>query len=119
MRKKQHSAFALAANLGAAAMHTGITLGYRWPILAAVATRGMGPHDAAELKRMITEKVEATAKGVVQAQTEALRITGKALAGKLELSDAYGAPLAIVSATIMPALRTVKANSRRLAKRRA
>jgi len=100
-------------------MHTGITLGYRWPFLAAVATRGIGPHDAAELKRMISEKVDATAKGVVQAQTEALRITGKALAGKLKFSDAYSAPLAIVSATIMPALRTVKANSRRLAKRRA
>jgi hypothetical protein len=117
MAKKQHSAFSLATSLGVAAMHTGITLWYRLPIMAAITTNSIRPADAVELNRMVSEKVAATSQGILAAQAEILHLATAAMAGKLELSDTCRAPLAIATATLKPALRTVKANSRRLRKR--
>jgi hypothetical protein len=97
MARQNRSAFSVATSLGAAAMHTGMTLLCRWPILTAVATRTVRPQDA---------------------QAEIFRIATQAVSGKLRLSDACHAPLAVARASLKPALHTVKANSRRLSKRR-
>jgi hypothetical protein len=122
MARQNASALSLAtslgASLGAAAMHTGMTLWCRWPILTAVATRSVRPQDAAELDRMVREKVAATSQGILEAQAEVFRIATQAVSGKLKLSDACHAPLAVARASLQPALHTVKANSRRLGKRR-
>jgi hypothetical protein len=118
MARQNRSAFSVATSLGAAAMHTGMTLLCRWPILTAVATRTVRPQDAAELDRMVSEKVAATSQGILDAQAEIFRIATQAVSGKLRLSDACHAPLAVARASLKPALHTVKANSRRLSKRR-
>ena len=64
--------------------------------------------DSAELNRMVFEKAAAATAGVVAMQTEALKIAASAAAGKPTNAGA------IASAALRPALRTVKANAKRL-----
>ena len=97
----------LAADLGAEVLDTSITLWWRWPILLA---SGMTRRDKAELTRMVSEKATA---GTIAAQTETMRITARALRGEKK-PRAY---TAIAAAALKHALRTVKANAKRLRKK--
>jgi hypothetical protein len=108
---KRHTPFQLAIDLGAAVIDTSITLWWRWPILMAA---GMPSRDSAELNRMVSEKAAAAASGMVGAQTEAMRIAARALTGK----KIPHASTAVAAAALKPALRTVKANAKRLRKKR-
>ena len=108
---QRHTPFQLAADLGAAVLDTSITLWWRWPILIAA---GMTSRDSAELNRMVSEKVAAATSGAVAAQTETMRITAMALTGK----TTPHAATAVLAAALKPALRTVKANAKRLGKKR-
>jgi hypothetical protein len=108
---KRHTPFQLAIDLGAAVIDTSITLWWRWPILLAAATPS---RDGTELNRMVSEKATAAASGMVAAQTEAMRIAAKAVAGK----KTPHATTAVAAAALKPALRTVKANAKRLRKKR-
>ena len=108
---QRHTPLQLAADLGAAVLDTSITLWWRWPILLAA---GMTRRDNAELSRMVSEKVAAATAGAIAAQTETMRITAKALTGK----KTPHACTAVVAAALKPALRTVKANAKRLRKKR-
>ena len=107
----RHTPFQLAADLGAAVLDTSITLWWRWPILLAA---GMKTRDNAELSRMVSEKVVAATSGTIAAQTEAIRIAARALTRK----KTPHASTAVVAAALKPALRTVKANAKRLRKKR-
>lgn len=108
---QRHTPLQLAADLGAAVLDTSITLWWRWPILLAA---GMTSRDGAELNRMVSEKVAAATSGTVAAQTETMRIASRALTGK----KTPHAATAVVAAALKPALRTVKANAKRLGKKR-
>ena len=108
---QRHTSLRLAADLGAAALDTSITLWWRWPILLAA---GMTRRDNAELTRMVSEKVSAATAGTIAAQTETMRIAARALRGK----NTPHASTAVVAAALKPALRTVKANAKRLGKKR-
>ena len=108
---QRHSPFRLAADLGAAAIDTGITLWWRWPILMAA---GLPTRDSAELGRMVAEKSAAMTMGLIGAQAEAMKIAAMALTGK----RTENAPAAIAGAALRPALRTVKANAKRLPRKR-
>ena len=108
---QRHTPLQLAVDLGAAVLDTSITLWWRWPILLAA---GMTSRDGAELNRMVSEKVAAATSGAVAAQTETMRITSRALTGKKTSHPAT----AVVAAALKPALRTVKANAKRLGKKR-
>ena len=108
---QRHTPFQLAADLGAAVLDTSITLWWRWPILLAAGTTS---RDGAELKRMVSEKVAAARAGTIAAQTETMRIASRALTGK----KTPHAAAAVVAAALKPALRTVKANAKRLGKKR-
>jgi hypothetical protein len=108
---KRHTPFQFAADLTAAALDTSITLWWRWPILLSA---GMPSRDAAELNRMVSEKVAAAASGMVAAQTETTRIAAKALTDK---KTSY-ASTAVAAAALKPAFRTVKANAKRLRNKR-
>jgi hypothetical protein len=99
------------ADLGAAVLDTSITLWWRWPILFAAGTTG---RDNAELSRTVSEKVEAATSGTIAAQTETMRIAARALTGK----KTPHATTAVMAAAMKPALRTVKANAKRLRKKR-
>jgi len=109
---QRHTPLQLAADLGAAVIDTSITLWWRWPILI---TTGKTSRDSAELNRMVSEKVAAATSGAVAAQTETMRITAMALTGK----TTPHAATAVLAAALKPALRTVKANAKRLGKKRS
>jgi hypothetical protein len=108
---QRHTPLQLAADLGAAVLDTSVTLWWRWPVFLAA---GMTSRDSAELNRMVSEKVAAATSGTVAAQTETMRIASRALTGK----KTPHAATAVVAAALKPALRTVKANAKRLGKKR-
>jgi len=108
---ERHTPFQLAIDLGAAVIDTSITLWWRWPILMAAA---MPSRDSAELNRMVSEKTAAATSGMVAAQAEAMRIAAAAVTGK----KTPHAATAVAAAALKPALRTVKANAKRLRKKR-
>ena len=82
--------------------------------MANFLAAGMTSRDGAELNRMVSEKVAAATSGTVAAQTETMRIASRALTGK----KTSHAATAVVAAALKPALRTVKANAKRLGKKR-
>jgi hypothetical protein len=108
---QRHTPLRFAADLNAAILDTSMTLWWRWPILMAA---GMPNRDAAELNRMVTEKAIAATAGIIAAQHEAMRIAMAAVFGK----QTPHAPTAIAAAALRPGLRTVKANARRLRRKR-
>ena len=108
----QHSPLAFATALGVATLHTGITLWYRLPILAAASV--MKTKDVDELNRMVSEKIAATTLGMVESQKEIMRLSAAAMTGQLRLNDAS----AVAHASLRPAFRTVKRNASRLRRRR-
>jgi hypothetical protein len=117
MAKRRRNGFDLAAGLGLASLHTGITLFYRLPMLAA----SFGPQaerHARERNRMVVEKTGALVEGAFDAQKELLRHAAKAMRRPLDLMAMTQANTSIVDAALRPAFRRVKANSRRLSKSR-
>lgn len=119
MSRRRRNPFELAAGLGFASLHAGITLSYRLPILAAASLTLRGAsHHARELNRMVTEKSAATAEGAFGMQMEILRLAGSAMLRPFDFAAAAQAPAALVEAALEPGMRKVKANSRRLSRRR-
>ena len=108
---RRHTPLRLAADLNAAMLDTGITLWWRWPILMAA---GLPTRNAAELNRMVTEKAAAAVAGTIAAQNEAMRIALAAVLGR----QTPHAATAVVAAALRPGLRTVKANAKRLRRKR-
>ena len=108
--------FQLAAGLALAAPHVAITLACRWPMLLC------GPMPSAatrrEMTRMVTEKAGAAVAGALDGQKLLLRLGAVALAGKLKPDDLASAPAAITAASLKPAFRRVRTNSKRLSRRR-
>jgi hypothetical protein len=118
MAKRRRNAFDLAAGLGLASLHTGITLYYRLPLLAASLNgHGKGRH-AREVNRMVGEKAGAIIDGVFDVQKEILRLAAGAMRRPLDLAVMTQTSASIVDAALRPAFRRVKANSRRLSKSR-
>jgi hypothetical protein len=116
-RRKSTKSFALAANLSQAGLHTGLTLWYRLPILAALYGGRTKASELPELNRMVAEKATAMLKGAFAAQIELVRLSGAVMSGRLKAGDIPHIPAAIAGAGLRSAFRTVKANSRRLSRR--
>ena len=111
MSRKRNAAD-LAADMGMAGFHAGVTLWYRLPMMAAAfATTGKSDD---EMTRMVSEKFSAVIEGALDAQLETMKFAAAAGHGRLKLDDIAGAPVTIAAAGLRPAFRTVKANSRRL-----
>ena len=108
---QRHTPLRLAADLNAAILDTSITLWWRWPILMAA---GLPTRNATELNRMVSEKAAAAVAGTIAAQNEAMRIAMAAVFGR----QTPHAQAAVVAAALRPGLRTVKANARRLRRKR-
>jgi hypothetical protein len=115
-RAKRHSVFDLAAGMAFAAPHAAITLACRWPMLMS----GRMPSAAVrrEMARMVLEKAGAAVAGAFDGQKAALRLSADALAGKLKPSDMAVAPATVAVASLKPAFRKVRSNSKRLSRRR-
>jgi hypothetical protein len=116
-RTKHYSMAEFAAAMAFAAPHVAITLACRWPMLMA----GGAPSSATrrEMARMVLEKAGAAVAGALDGQKLALRLSADALAGKLKPSDMAVALPAIAAASLNPALRRVRSNSKRLSRRRS
>jgi hypothetical protein len=119
MARRRSNAFTLAAGLGFAGLHAGITLSYRLPMLfvASLTKQGKKRH-ARELDRMVGEKAAAMAEGACGTQKEILRLARAGLRRRSSVAVLAQAPVTIAAAALRPAMRKVKANSRRLSKRR-
>jgi hypothetical protein len=115
-RKKRHSMFDLAAGMAFAAPHVAVTLACRWPMLLG----GRMPSAATrrEMARMVLEKAGAAVAGAFDGQKAALRLSADALAGKLKPTDMAAAPAEIAMASLKPAFRRVRSNSKRLGRKR-
>lgn len=109
MARRRKAKVNLPVEAGLAGFHAGITLWHRLPMLAFA--RGNG----GELNRMIAEKAAAFTEGSFEAQREVAAITRAALTGKLDPVDAANS---IAAAALKPSFRAVKANARRLSKKR-
>jgi hypothetical protein len=111
MSKKRNAAH-LAADLGMAGFHAGVTLWYRLPMMATAFAAASKPDS--EMTRMVSEKVAAVIEGALDAQVETMKMAAAAATGRLTMDQIAGAPVAIAAASLRPAFRRVKANSRRL-----
>jgi hypothetical protein len=119
LARRRPNAFALAAGLGFAGLHAGITLSYRLPMLFAASLTAQGKkRHARELNRMVSEKAAAMAEGAFAAQKETLRLVRAGLRPRSGFAALAQAPVTIADTALRPAMRKVKANSRRLSKRR-
>jgi len=118
MGKRRRNVFDLATGLSLASLHTGITLFYRLPMLAAsFSTAGKERH-ARELNRMVGEKAGAIIDGAFDAQKEILRLAANVMRRPFDLAAMTQTSTSIADAALRPAFRRVKANSRRLSKSR-
>jgi hypothetical protein len=118
MAKRRRNTFDLAAGLGLASLHTGITLFYRLPMLAASFSASGKERHARELNRMVGEKASTMFDGVLDANKEFLRIAADTIMRPFDLAATTQNSASIVDAALRPAFRRVKANSRRLRKSR-
>lgn len=75
------------------------------------------PQGKAEKSRMISEKVAAASSGVFEAQKAALRLSRDVALGKVSGERAACAAAEVGAAASKPAMKTVKANAKRLGKR--
>jgi len=114
MASRKTSAAGLAAGLSVAAMHAGITLWYRWPILLAAGAAPPAARDAAELNRMVSEKLAAAAQGMIAGQAEAMRLGFAAMTGRLPAKRIPDASASIAHATLRPGPPSVRTKARRL-----
>ena len=111
---QKQNALTLGAKLNMAALHTGITLWHRLPMLPG--PWGVNEKHRTELNLMVHEKISAVVGGVMDARIETFRLFMAATTGKLDFGEMPHAPAAIIEASLRPALRTVKANARRLSR---
>jgi hypothetical protein len=118
MAKRRRNTIDLAAGLGLASLHTGITLFYRLPMLAASFSESGKERRARELNRMVGEKVSAMFDGILDANKEFMRLTADTIMRPFDLAAMMKNSASIVDAALRPAFRRVKANSRRLSRPR-
>jgi hypothetical protein len=118
MAQRRRNILDLAGGLGVASVHTGITLFYRLPMLAASFTAHGKERHARELDRMVSEKASAMVEGAIDAQREILRVAIAAMMNPLDFLAMAQTPVSIADAALRPAFRRVEANSVRLRKSR-
>ena len=118
MAKRRRNTMDLAAGLGWASLHTGITLFYRLPMLAASLGAPGKERHARELNRMVAEKASAMVEGAWDANKEFLRIGAATMLRPFDFAAMTQNSASIVDAALRPAFRRLKANSRRLSKSR-
>src|SRR5215218_4064146 len=114
MRRSRGSFFDLAMDGAMAATAMSMTLWHRLPMFG-IASLATAAQRQAEATRMVDEKTAAFIEGCVAANIEAARMFGAAATG--QIAPIANGPLAIASAGLKPAFRTVNANAKRLNRR--
>jgi hypothetical protein len=108
MGQHRFNPWVFAGDLMVANMQIGAVL---WHRLAS-------PQTGAEKARMINEKIAAASSGVFEAQKAALRLSRDVALGKAPAARSAAACAELTAAAVKPALKTLKANEKRLSKRR-
>ena len=114
MRRSRGSFFDLAMDSTIAATSVSMTLWHRLPMFGITSLAGAAERQA-EATRMVDEKSAAFIEGCVAANIETVRLLSAAAMG--QFAPLANAPLAITSAVLTPAFRTVNANAKRLNRR--
>lgn len=115
-RRTRKAAALMGASMMQDAMFSAVTVWSRLPGLFAFAPT---PQDLAERQRMVAEKVAAAAEGAVAASFASADLMMKAATGRLLQADDLAAGLlAVGRKAVGPARKRVKANAKRLAKKR-
>ncbi len=104
----------LATATTMAGVDTAVTLWFRLPILLA---RPSG-HSAAEWTRAVAEKTVACHHGALDAAVTGQKALLDMMTGRMAADHLTHAMLDMAEAATAPAFRTVKANARRLSRRR-
>jgi hypothetical protein len=109
MGRQTFNPWVFAGDLLVANMQAGAVL---WHRLAR-------PQGGAEKARMINEKIAAASSGVFEAQKAMLRLSRDVALRRMPAARAACAAAEVGAAAAKPALKTVKANAKRLRKRSA
>ena len=107
MSQRRFDPWAFAGDLMIANMQIGAVL---WQRLSS-------PQSESEKSRMLSEKIAAASSGVFEAQKAALRISRDVALGKMPIHRSASVPSELAAAAATPALKTLKANAKRLGKR--
>jgi hypothetical protein len=91
-----------------------MTLWHRLPMFG-FASLATAAERQSEATRMVDEKTAALIEGCVAANMEAVRMFSAVAMG--QFASLWNAPMAIASAGLKPAFRTVNANAKRLNRR--
>lgn len=107
MGRRRFNPWMFAGDLFVANMQIGAVL---WHRLSS-------PQSDAEKARMISEKIAAASSGAFAAQKAAMRLSRDVALGKVSPGRAAHVAAELGAAASRPALKTVKANAKRLRKR--
>ncbi|MDT3684548.1 MAG: hypothetical protein RO009_05845 [Pseudorhodoplanes sp.] len=107
MGRRHFNPWIFAGDLFVANMHATAVL---WHRLSS-------PQGDAEKARMISEKIAAASSGAFEMQKAALRLSRDAALGKVSPGRAAHVAAELGAAASRPALKTVRANAKRLRKR--
>ncbi len=107
MGRRRFNPWLFAGDLFVANMQVGAVL---WHRLSS-------PQSDAEKARMVSEKIAAATSGAFEVQKAAMRLSRDVALGNVSPGRAAQAAAELGAAAAKPALRTVKANAKRLRKR--
>ena len=94
-----------------------VTINHRLPMLASLSLWPTAA-TALEAQRMVTEKVAAAIEGSMAASQEATDLMMRAALGRADMTDMAKGMLTIAAAASRPARKRVKANAKRLSRRK-
>lgn len=106
----------LAVACALSGAYTAATLWHRLSLMGAVAAMSDADRHL-EATRMLGEKLAAGVEGGLDAGVQTMHIMAGIARGTIGPGDLLNAPSAIMNAGLQPALRRVRANSRRLGRR--
>ena len=92
------------------------TIAMRMPDLATEAASGRPP--SAATRRMVGEKLAAAAQGAMDGAMAGARFAGRMMTGRVDAAAIAAGMMDIAEAAALPAQRKVRANARRLTRRR-
>jgi hypothetical protein len=117
MSKRKKSLARMSVDAMQAAQDAAVTINARMPHLAHAVRRPAAP--SAEVKRMVSEKAEAAVQGAIAASCAMGQLWTRAMFGGLRTPmDAMHGFAHVADAALHPARKRVRANAKRLSRRR-
>lgn len=119
MPRRRKSLIGMAFDAARASQDAAVTVAARLPIIAKASQRSAAP-PSAEMQLMVSEKAEAAMQGAFAASMAMGQLWTRAMFGGLRTPMDVAHGLAgVADAAMKPARITVRANARRLSRKRA